>query len=145
MNYHTRFSAAPRSIGGMIEDLFQRGFNAFDTDDDDKSNVAVNIREDDKGYELHLIAPGLSKEEFKINLDRNVLTISFAAKEEAENTIGSRWLRHEYKPRSFKRSFTLNEKIDTAKVNARYADGILVLTLPKKEEVQSQPQEISID
>lgn len=142
MNYNTRF-AVPRNLGGMIEELFQRGFNAFDNDDD-KADVAVNIREDDKGYELQLVAPGLCKEDFKINLDRNVLTISFDAKPESESTVGSRWLRHEYRARSFKRSFTLNEKIDTSSVNARYVDGILQLTLPKKEDVQSQPQEISV-
>lgn len=141
MNYNTRF-AVPRNIGGMIEDLFQRGFNAFDSEDD-KADIAVNIRENDKGYELQLVAPGLCKEDFKINLDRNVLTISFEAKEESENLVG-RWLRHEYKARSFKRSFTLNEKIDTSNVNARYIDGILQLTLPKKEDVQSTPQEISV-
>jgi HSP20 family protein len=141
MNYNTRF-AVPRNIGGMIEDLFQRGFNAFDTEED-KAEVAVNIREDDKGYELQLVAPGLCKEDFKINLDRNVLTISFEAKEEGESGLG-RWLRHEYRARSFKRSFTLNDKIDTTALNARYVDGILQLTLPKKEDIKSQPQEISV-
>lgn len=142
MNYNTRFSV-PRNIGGMLEELFQRGFNAFDTDDD-KADVAVNIREDDKGYELQLVAPGLCKEDFKINLDRNVLTISFEAKAEGEPQVGSRWLRHEYRAKSFKRSFTLNDKIDGAHVAAHYVNGILQLTLPKKEDIQSQPQEISV-
>ena len=142
MNYSPRFSV-PRNIGGMIEDLFQRGFNALDNDDD-KADVAVNIREDEKCYELQLVAPGLCKEDFKINLDRNVLTISFEAKEANDDQVGSRWLRHEYRARSFKRSFTLNEKIDTSAVNAHYVNGILQLTLPKKEDVQSQPQEISV-
>ncbi len=141
MNYNTRFAVTPKSIGGMIEDLFQRGFNAFE--EGDKADVAVNILENDKGYELQLVAPGLKKEDFKINLDRNVLTISFEAAEQAETVVG-RWLRHEYKARSFKRSFTLNEKIDTSTVNARYVDGILQLTLPKKETPESTPQEISV-
>ncbi len=143
MNYRTTFPAmSARNIGGMIEDIFQRGFSGFG-DSDDKADVPVNIQELDKGYELHLVAPGLKKEDFKVHLDRNVLTISFDTKEETDTTAG-RWLRHEYKTRSFKRSFTLNEKIDGSNVSAKYADGILVMSLPKREPAEHTPQEISI-
>ena len=66
------------------------------------------------------------------------------SKKKEENKEG-KWLRSEYRMRSFKRNFTVNEKVDVTKVAAKYADGILVVALPKKETVESSTLEIAVN
>lgn len=137
-----------RTLGGLMEEMFNGGWNnALTHDTKDRMNVPVNIKESDTAYELQVIAPGLKKEEFKINVERNVLTVSFEHKEESKEegtTKESKVLRSEYNFRSFKRSFTLNDKIDTTGINAKYTDGVLEVTLPKKENAAPVTQEIPV-
>jgi HSP20 family protein len=143
--YKRTFGFTPRNIGGFMEDVMQHGLHRFN---DEISAVAapVNIQETDKSYELHLAAPGLKKEDFKLNIDQNTLHISFEQKEEnKEQPQDGKWLRNEYRNRSFKRSFTLNDKIENGKIAAKYTDGILVVTLPKKENSEPVAQEISVN
>ncbi len=138
-NIKSHYGFSPRAINGLF-DGFSKAFN-------DESwagiTVPVNIKETDKEYELHLVAPGLKKEDFKISLDKNILNISFEQKEEAKEE-GAKWLRNEYRFRSFKRSFTLNEKVNSSAISAKYNDGILNISLPKKENVEASTQEISV-
>src|SRR5688500_12093402 len=105
----------PRALGSLIEDVFSNGLNKIWGEEGltDRADAPVNILETDKCYELHLLAPGLTKEEFKLHVDRSILTISFEHKEDEKEQTG-KWLRTEYKPKSFKRSFTLNDKVDAA-------------------------------
>jgi HSP20 family protein len=140
------------SFSGLVDKLFQNNVNRlFDDDFWGFSNVTqnvsvpVNIRETDKSYELHLVAPGLKKEDFRINIHGDLLTVSFEHQEEQkqENTSEG-WLRNEYQKRSFTRSFTLDDAIDTGKINAKYSDGILELSLPKKEGAQTISRTIEI-
>jgi len=102
----------------------------------------VNIHETENAYEMHLMAPGLKKEDFKLHVDRNVLHISYEHKEEKETT--GKWIRKEYKMQTFRRSFTLNDKISVSGISAKYNDGVLVVTLPKKEVAEPASQEISV-
>jgi HSP20 family protein len=135
----------PRTIGGLMEEMFNGGWNnVLASNTKDKMNVPVNIRETDAAYELQVVAPGLKKEEFKIHLDRSILNISFEQKEEAKEQKEGKIIRSEYSFRSFKRSFTLNDKIDTAAINAKYNDGILEVTLPKKENTAPTTPEITV-
>ena len=103
----------------------------------------VNIRETDKNYSIDVVAPGYEKSDFKVNLEQDVLTISAEKKEETKNE-GEKEIRREYTYRSFKRSFTLDEKIDVEGIEAKYVNGILTLNLPKKEEVKVTSKVISI-
>lgn len=145
MTMYSKNPIAARNFGALIEDIFNNGLNRAWNEDSltDRSDVPVNIRETDKNYELQLFAPGLKKEEFKIHVDRNMLTVSFDHKEE-EKTQGEKWLRTEYKSRSFKRSFTLNEKVDASNIGARYTDGVLLVSIPKKEQQEVTVQEINV-
>ena len=129
----------PRIFGGLLEGLFQGEFNT-----EFKTNPPANILETEKAYEIQLSAPGLKKEDFKINIDRNILTISHEHQTE-DTTREGKWLRNEFKPSSFKRSFTLNDKIATEGINARYTDGILAIELPKKENAQPAAQQITVN
>lgn len=143
--YSTKHNGTARTIGGLMEEMFNGGFNSLLTHETkDKMNVPVNIRETDTSYELQVIAPGLRKEEFKISIDRNILNISFEPKEDAKEQKEGKVLRNEYSFRPFKRSFTLNDKIDTNGISAKYTDGVLEVTLAKKENTPPVTQEIPV-
>ena len=134
----------PRAFGNIIEDIFNNGIKSWNEEGlTNWAGAPVNIQDTDKAYELHLIAPGLKKEEFKLNVDRNILTISFDHKEEEKEQTG-KWLRNEYKFKSFKRSFTLNDKVDASGISARYSDGVLNVSIPKKEQAETRTQEINV-
>ncbi|HRO44172.1 MAG TPA: Hsp20/alpha crystallin family protein [Flavipsychrobacter sp.] len=135
----------PKTIGGLIEDVFQNGFQSVFGDENwsDGTTAPANIQETENSYEMQLMAPGLKKEDFKINVDRNVLHVSYEHKEEKETT--GKWLRKEYRMQTFRRSFTLNDKINVSGIAAKYADGILNVSLPKKEVTAPESQEISVN
>lgn len=98
---------------------------------------SVNIKENDNGFILEFAAPGLSKEDFKVELVNNVLTIS-AEKKEAAETKEEKFLRKEFSYQSFKRSFNLDEnKVQEDQISANYVDGVLKVDLPKREEVKA--------
>jgi len=102
---------------------------------------AVNIRENETNFELELAIPGFKKEDFNIEINENVLTISSEAKsEDAANE--NNYTRREFSFSSFKRAFTLPETIDEAKIKANYEDGILRMSLPKREEALPKPKRL---
>ena len=104
---------------------------------------AVNIAENDTEFHIELAVPGLKKEDFKINLEKNILTIS--AEQKTENTKeGKKYSKREYSYSSFVRSFTLPETADHSNIEADYTDGILRLTVAKREEAKFQSREIAI-
>lgn len=107
----------------------------------------VNISETKDNYELEFNVPGRKKEDFKITVDKNILSVSFEKPQEnkEENKEeGKQFIKKEFAAKSFKRSFTLDEKINLDDINAKYESGILYLTLPKKEEVKVLPKEIAV-
>jgi HSP20 family protein len=104
---------------------------------------AANVHETASAYFLELNVPGRNKEDFKVNVDRDLLTVSYEKKDE-NTSEDNKTIRREFSFNSFKRSFTLDEKIDVANIQAKYENGILKLELPKKPEVQQQPKQITI-
>jgi len=142
--YKRTYGITPNSFTGFIEDVLHNGYNRVN--EEINSYVApVNIRETETSYELQLVAPGLNKEDFKINVEQNTLQISYEHKEENKEQQNGKVLRTEFKAKSFKRSFTLNDKIDAGKITAKYADGLLNITLAKKEESTPKTQEIAVN
>jgi HSP20 family protein len=107
------------------------------------ASVPVNIDETNEGYHLELNAPGRNKEDFKVNVENGLLTISYEKKESQEQK-DYKTIRREFSFRSFKRSFSIDDKINADGIQARYENGVLKLYLPKKEEVKVSPKEISI-
>jgi HSP20 family protein len=104
---------------------------------------AVNIAETENEFHIELAVPGLKKEDFKINLDKNVLSVS--AEKKAENVEeGKKYSKREYSYNSFVRSFTLPESADYGKIDAEYTDGVLKLNVAKKEEAKFQSREIAV-
>ena len=96
---------------------------------------AVNITEHKDEYLVSLAAPGLKKDDFKLDIDGNMLTIS-SQKEESKEEKEKRFTRREYSYSSFSRSFTLPEEINKEKIDAKYEDGVLKISLPRKDEAK---------
>ncbi|OYQ43405.1 molecular chaperone Hsp20 [Flavobacterium cyanobacteriorum] len=101
----------------------------------------VNIRENEDSYLVELMAPGMKKEDFNIELDNDLLTISSEIKHENNHENG-KYTKREFMYSSFRRSFTLPETVKEEDINASYQDGILKITLPKKEEALPKPKRL---
>ncbi|HYH14072.1 MAG TPA: Hsp20/alpha crystallin family protein, partial [Flavisolibacter sp.] len=97
----------------------------------------------ENGYQLELVAPGFAKEDFKIDLNQDILTISAEIKKDAEEKT-EKHIRKEYQFHSFRRSFTIDKTIDTDAISALYVNGVLTLNLPKKAEVKPQAKQIDV-
>ena len=135
---------SPVYMGNVFDELFKQFPSNWGKDvQNSVSSIPANVHESKDGYHVELNAPGRNKEDFKINLEDGLLTISFEKKEEAEEK-DCKTIRKEFGTRSFKRSFSLDDKINTAGILAKYENGILKIYLPKKEEVVVNPQQIAI-
>ena len=145
---NVKFNSKPfeGSFNTLVDDLlselpglFKNEFNNVER----KGFIPVNVKETDKSYQLEVVAPGFEKTDFKVNLDQNLLTISAEKKDEVKQE-NQKQIRREYSYRSFKRSFTIDEKIDATNIEASYINGVLTLNLPKKEVVKASAKEIVI-
>jgi HSP20 family protein len=130
---------------------FNKFFNHLDTMFPAKSfnNVAynnipaVNVKEDEGAFQIEVAAPGLKKEDFKLSLHENRLTISAKQEEKTEEKT-EKYSRQEFNYASFQRTFTLPKNVDGEKIEASYTDGILHVGLPKKEEIKPAIKEIAV-
>jgi HSP20 family protein len=140
------------TTSNWVDQLFQNNLNRFFNDDfwgfsgiNQPVNVPVNLRETDQAYEMSLIAPGLRKEDFKLNVTNDMLTVSYEQKQEQnEENAQEGWLRKEYTMQSFSRSFSLDDSVDINKITASYDNGVLHLSLPKKENARRITKTIEI-
>ena len=129
------------SVPSFFDDFFTR--DLFDWSNVNtgygSSLPAVNIKEDENNFEVEVAVPGMKKDDFKIELENNVLMVS-SEKEENTETDDNNYKRREFRYSSFRRSFSLPENIvDGEKVGAKYTDGVLHITLPKREEAKPKP------
>ncbi|MBV4359063.1 Hsp20/alpha crystallin family protein [Pinibacter aurantiacus] len=136
------------AFGSVVDQIFQNNLSRFFDEGAwvnpaGGNHVPVNIRETQTHYELELVAPGLKKEDFKISIQKDLMTISFEQVASVEEQDKG-WVRQEYRRQSFSRSFTLDEAVDAAKITAHYQDGILQVTLPKKEGSASVSRTIQV-
>ncbi|MCG6189211.1 Hsp20/alpha crystallin family protein [Maribellus maritimus] len=106
---------------------------------------AVNVKETEDEFSIEVAAPGMTKKDFNISFHNNVLTISSEKKDEKKEKKEN-YSRREFSYQSFQRSFTVADNaVDSDKISAKYAEGILTITLPKREEVKPKPlKEIKI-
>lgn len=128
-----RFNQHPISILNELMEDFDRNF--FRSSENYLARPAVNVIEKEDGFVLELAAPGLKKEDFRIKLDNQMLTISAEVNNDQEQK-NERYTRREFWFGSFERSFTLPKTINLDQIRADYNNGILRISLPKKEEAK---------
>jgi HSP20 family protein len=127
-----------------FSDVFDSIFNDTFFNDRMVTRVpAVNISETENNYHVELAAPGLKKEDFKLNLERNVLNIAVEQTVSQEDNQKN-YSKREYSYNAFVRSFTLPESADDSQINASYTDGILRIDIAKREEAKSVRRQIEI-
>jgi HSP20 family protein len=133
VRYNQLDPQVPASFSGMLDRFFNDSFGAALK----QFNPAVDIAEDEKSYEIHVAVPGVKKQDFKIDLIDGKLTISGERKME-EKKEGKNFHSLETQYGSFSRSFFIPEDVKADQVEATYEDGLLKLTLPKKEKKVSK-------
>ena len=132
------------ALNPLFTDVFDSILNDTFLGDRLVSRVpAVNIAETENNFHIEMAVPGLKKEDFKINLEKNLLSVS--AEKKTENVDETKkYSKREYSYNSFVRTFTLPETVDYANINAEYTDGVLNISVAKKEEAKIQTREIAI-
>ncbi|MGB3868965.1 MAG: Hsp20/alpha crystallin family protein [Flavobacteriales bacterium] len=145
MNYlRTRpFVGTYQPFSGMLEHFLGNMEQIQGRDDMPGNLPRVNITEQSEGYKLELQAPGYAKEELKLNVKEDVLTIS-AEQEQQDEQESERFTRREFAKRSFTRSFRLPDLVDADGIKAEHLNGVLTVSIPKKAEVKPAVKEISI-
>ncbi|AWW00952.1 Hsp20/alpha crystallin family protein [Arcticibacterium luteifluviistationis] len=130
---------------GLFNTLFNDG-EIFNESRQRQSTPAANVSESDEAFKIELAAPGFKKEDFKVNVDGKNLKISTVnAEEEQEEESKETYLRKEFSFSSFERLFYLPKSVDVDKIEASYIDGILNLSLPKREEAKpKEPRLINV-
>ncbi len=133
----------------IFDDLFNRDifhWGLTNYSDTNTTIPAVNIKETTDSYEVQVAAPGMNKKDFTVQLEGNILTISSEKEASKEQNDNARYAAREFSYQSFSRTFTLQKDVvDTEKIQATYADGVLNLVIPKKEEAkQKGPKRIEI-
>lgn len=127
----------------LFDDFFNRDLFNWSNANFSNTNTtipAVNIKETAENYEVEVAAPGMTKKDFKVELDGNMLTISSERSTQKEENENERYFRKEFSYQSFQRTFTLQKDVvDIEKIQAKYENGLLHLLVPKKEEAKQKP------
>lgn len=138
-------------LPSLIENFFGRDMNDFFSQAAMQNVPAVNVVEHADGFRIEVAAPGLKKDDFKLNLNHNNLTISAYKEERQEQPSGQsesgqqssggqeRYTRREFSYTSFQRTFMLPNSADADQIRANYEDGVLKIEIPKREEARVKP------
>jgi HSP20 family protein len=128
------------SLPGVFDDLINGDSFKPSFSNTGVSTPAVNIIETMDDFRLEMVAPGMKKENFRIEFREDVLTISYEHDDNREGERrGWKYTTREYNYHSFARSFSIPETVEVDKIHAGYDEGILTLILPKKDEAKGQP------
>ncbi|MFT4094795.1 MAG: Hsp20/alpha crystallin family protein [Niabella sp.] len=145
---NVKFNGVPfeRTFTSLVDDFFTEIPGLLKTEVNKpniKGHAPVNIIENENNYQIEVVAPGYDKSDFKINVENNLLSVS--AEKKADETVETgKSIRKEFHLRSFKRTFTIDNKIDTDKIDAKYVNGILIVTLQRKEEAKTASKNIEV-
>ena len=130
------------AVQNLFDDFLTRDFAhlAMENSSTNTTIPAVNIKETSENFEVEMASPGMKKEDFKIELENNQLTISSERETEEEEKEDNRYTKKEFSYQSFQRTFQLpRDVVDVEKIEARYENGMLRLVIPKKEEAKQRP------
>lgn len=151
VKFNPVFPAVARELDQAVNEFFNRPVGSLFKENNIPFTIpAVNIEEGENGYFLSLAAPGLEKEDFSIDLDKRVLTISVnkelsneLADEEAP-VVEKKFTRKDFSFSKFKHAFNLPEEVDLTKIGAEYVKGILELSLPRKKSEVLKTKQIEV-
>ena len=131
------------STTNLFDDFFARELQNWGITNHSATNTtipAVNVKETTDHFEVEMAAPGMKKEDFKVELDGNTLTICSEMQSQQEEKDGERYTRREFSYQSFQRTFTLPKNVvDVDQIHAKYEHGVLRLLIPKREEAKQKP------
>lgn len=130
------------ALPGFFSDFMNRDWYDWSNQNFSLTNTtipSVNIKETENEFEVDMAAPGMVKDDFKIELKNNVLTISSEKQSESQTTERKNITRREFSYQSFSRSFNLPVFVETDQITAKYENGILRVNIPKKEEARPKP------
>ena len=134
MNPLIRNEPLANQLEGLFNELFRPAF-VLDSNRVETARIRVDVKETPDAYTVHAEIPGVKKEDIAVEIEGNEVTIAAEVKRETETREGEKWLRAERFHGKAERRFALPQEIDEAKANARFADGVLELALPKKQAV----------
>jgi HSP20 family protein len=127
---------------GIFNDFLNRDWYDWSNQNFSLTNTtipSVNIKENENEFEVEMAAPGMTKDDFRIELNNSVLTISSEKQSENQSKERENVTRREFSYQSFSRSFTLPVIVETDKITAKYENGLLWVNIPKKEEAKPKP------
>ena len=145
MNKLMKFNPVFRNndLFNLMDDFFSNNLTSWNNGMNMLSQPKVNIKEDENSYTMEIAAPGLKKQDFNVSVENDHLVVSAKVssedKEETEN-----YTRREFNYSSFERRYYLPETVDANKIEAKYLDGVLHLSIPKVEEVKPETKRIDI-
>mgnify|MGYP000147358076 CR=1 FL=1 len=145
MNYN-RFHKPSTTLTNVLNDVFKNNFGELLNADFSANRPAVNIFENENAFGIELAVPGLNKDDFEIKIEKDQLLVSSKKDTSDENKDSKmKFRRREFNFSTFKKSFHLSDQINKEKINAAYENGVLRITLDKKEEAkEKEPRTISI-
>lgn len=130
------------SMSSLFNDVFDKdiyNWNTLNFSNTGTTLPAVNIKETAEFFEVEMASPGMTKEDFNIELDGNLLTITSEKKSEHQGNEDEKYSRKEFSYQSFQRTFQLpKDVVDADNINAKYENGVLHLVIPKREEVKQK-------
>ena len=130
----------------LFDDFFSRDLWNWGLNNNSSTNTTipmVNVKETNENFEVEMAAPGMNKEDFKVELDGNLLMITSEKNQENETKEGERYSRREFSYQSFQRSFQLpKEVVDADRIEAKYENGVLKLVIPKNEKAKPRPSKM---
>lgn len=144
VRFKNNFSPVERNFDRVMKNFFTDDLDGFFLKPSaNKFTPAVNVVEAKDNFRLEIAVPGFTKDDFNVKLEDHLLTISGEKKNQVNNE-DEKFTLKEFTHTSFSRTFTLPETVSGEKINAEYADGILKLLIPKKEEVKAKQVEIKV-
>jgi HSP20 family protein len=125
----------------LVDELFNQD-RRVRTSSISSTTPAVNLIEQDTQFLIELAAPGNKKEDFEIEIEDGILSISSSSNKEDNTSEKETFTRHEFSYNSFRRSFTIPESVDVSSIEATYNEGVLLIKLLKLEEALPQPKKL---
>ena len=132
MNPLTRYEPLVGQLDGLFNEFFRPAF-VWDNRSEQPAPIRVDVKDAGEAYTVHAEIPGVKKEDIAVEIEGNEVAIAVEVKRESETRDGEKWLRAERFHGKAERRFALPQEIDEAKANAKFADGVLELALPKKQ------------